>query len=49
MPVSMGVLPQLTKEQGKILLEDLERNKIKEGTFKGCGEDLKRIIKEQGL
>ncbi|MFC0903684.1 hypothetical protein ACFHWD_03145 [Clostridium sp. MT-14] len=48
-PVSMGTLPILTKEQGKILLDDLEKATLKPGMFKGCGEELKRIIEEQGL
>jgi hypothetical protein len=49
MPVSMGVLPVLTKEQGKILLDDMGKGTLKEEQIEGCGERLKKIIKEQGL
>jgi hypothetical protein len=49
MSVSMGVLPVLTKEQSKILLEDMEKGILKQKQIKGCGERLKRIVEKQGL
>lgn len=49
MPVSMGVLPVLTKKQGKILLEDMEKGTLRTEQIKGCGERLKKIIREEGL
>lgn len=49
MSVSMGVLPTLTKDQGKILLDDMKKGTLKEEQIEGCGERLKQIIKEQGL
>lgn len=49
MAVSMGVLPTLTEEQGKILLNDMRKGTIKKEQIEGCGERLKKIIEEQGL
>ncbi len=49
MAVSMGVLPVLTKEQGKLLKETMKKSRLKEEQIEGCGKRLKKIIKEQGL